>query len=513
MKISTSNGIEFFEAIEVKTVKELADKALLSNISTSVFKDGKRNIQNFEYADCIGLDIDNDNKKGTPTLSLIEAKKIFSNFKHVILATRSHNVEKHGVVAERFRVILFTDSPIVKANDFYSTWHWLKDQFPWIDNQCKDPSRFWFQHTEVLGLSEQGSVITPIRFTEPEKPTKDGRPVLPGERGKLSNQALQFLEFGVEEGSRNGTVYKVARDFQQALYDFEETEARILSALQRNEIFAQDFTESEARITIRSAYSKDAKHAPRLTDVKPRAFSYVRWGDILEAPDKEEDWVIHGLLLRGGMSVIVGMPKIGKTTLIRQMEKCVLRGEPFLDRKTAKGTIIHYSFDEKLKTSKKHYKTLGLTKNDPLILHFGTASNNDYVKELEEDLIKIKPAIAVVDTLFDMVDSEDVNNYGTVKRQLSIFSALAERTGCHIMFIHHTNKPNNNYRPGSGHSVLGSTAIFGSVDCCLIFERVNDSNLRTLAVEGRGVENLDGVQLRFNKDTQTYKIEAKQDDF
>lgn len=506
MKISISNGISEFDTIEVKTVEEIADKACKSNISTSVFKDGYRNIENFEHADIIGLDIDNDNKKGTPTLSLVEALKTFSGFKHLILSTRNHGVEKNGVTADRFRVLLFLEYPITRPDDFYATWYYLKAQFPWIDNQCKDPSRFWYEHKSVLSINETGDLITPIRYTEPEKPSVEARATLPGERGELSKQTLQFLEFGVEAGSRNGTVYKVAREFQQALYDYEEAESRILSALDRNNVLSSDFPESEAKIAIRSAFSKDAKHAPRLSEVKPRAFQYTRLGDLLDAPDTNEDWLVSGLLLKGGVSLVVGVPKIGKTTLVRQLEKAVLRGEPFLERKTWKGSIFHYSFDEKPKTAKRHYKKLGLNNADPMALHFGTAANQRYMAELEEDLLKHRPALVVIDTLFDMIDAQDVNSYAPIKKALTVFNSLAEKTNSHIMFIHHQNKPNQFYASGSGHSVLGSTAIFGSVDCLLVFEQVPREHVRKLSVQGRAIDDIGAIYLKFNRDKMVYEI-------
>jgi hypothetical protein len=503
---SPDNTSGFIE-VGVKTLAELGEVALKNTISTSTFKHGYRNKENFIKADFIGLDIDNDGKKGTPVLSLLDAKKIFQPFKHIILTSKSHGTEKNGIVGDRFRVILVLDYPITQAKDFYSTWFWLKEQFPAIDNQCKDPSRFWYAHKDVVSVNETGATILPVRYSEPEKPVKDGKSVLPGERGELSKHTLNFLEFGVEAGNRNGTVYKVARDFQQSLYEFEEAESRILSALDRNGVITSDFSEDEAKLAIGSAYSKDAKHAPRISEGKRRAFSYVELGILLETPDKEEDWLVKGLLLRGGLSIIVGAPKIGKTTLIRQLEKSILRGEPFLERKTFKGSIMHFSFDEKAKTSKRHYQALGLTKNDKMILHFGALDIPNYIKDLEDDILKYKPSLVVVDTLFDMVEVDDVNNYGPIKKALSVFSSLAERTDAHVLFVHHTNKPNPNFGRGSGHSILGSTAIFGSVDCCMIFEqKLQSPTIRLLSVKGRAVDDIGTLNLDFDKQKQTYFI-------
>ena len=81
------------------------------------------------------------------------------------------------------------------------------------------------------------------------------------------------------------------------------------------------------------------------------------------------------------------------------------------------------------------------------------------------------------------------------------------------MFIHHQNKPNQNYSKGAGTSVLGSTAILGSVDACLIFEKDIDSNLRTLNVQGRGVDDFSRMYLEFDKDKMYYKVTKKEINF
>jgi hypothetical protein len=509
MKLSISNDIVKFKTVEVETVKELAELACKSNISLSVFKDGKRNLDSFISTEMIGLDIDND-KEGTPSISVDEATEIFKNHSHVILATRNHNVEKNGVVAERFRVILFLEYPITSVNDYYATWHKIKDACPWIDSQCKDASRFWYQHKEVLSVQETGASVQVTKYVEPEK--KETRPALPGERGTLGKETLKFLEFGVGAGSRNGTTYKVARDFQQNMYTLEETEDRILAALDRNDVLGPDFTEAEARQAIGSAFSKDAKHAPRLEETKPRAFNYTSIGDLINQPDIQLEWIIDGLLFKGGLSIIVGGPKVGKTTLIRQLEKNVLRGESFLGRKVCKGSIMHFSFDEKARTAKEHYLKLGLTKDDPMSLHFGIAGNSNYLKELEEDLLRYKPTLVVIDTLFDMVNADDVNNYAVIKRALSYFNTLAERTNSHIMFIHHQNKPNANFSTSSGHSILGSTAIFGSVDCCIILEQAPNSERRSLAVKGRGVKSTAKIYISFDAVKMVYRLEDGPED-
>lgn len=507
MKISVSDSIDNFQTVDCSTVKELATLACQKNISTGIFKDGKRNIDSFLYAECIGLDIDNDNKAGTPQLTLAEAKQIFAGKKHLILTTRSHQKEKNGNVADRFRVILFLDTPITTAEDYYATWFKLKADYPAIDNQCKDPSRFWYRHGGIHSAG-QGELIKPVKYVAPVKQAPVTQEVSAGAKGELSKATLKLLEFGVEPGNRNGAVYKAAREFNQNLYTHEEAAERIVNALERNNVFDNDFTEEEVRLTIASAFKREAKHEPRLEETKPRAFTYAAVGELLDKADEKVEWVVDGILGKGCIALIVGEPKLGKTTLVRQLEKCVLRGDKFLDRTVTKGTVLHFSFDEKPRTAMHHYRKLGLTKDDPMNLHFGPATTEESRKDFEEDLMRLKPTLVVIDTLFDKIQVESVNDYGSIKRALSWYSDVADRTGSLILFVHHTNKPSKERGSGGGHSILGSTAIFGSVDCALIFERDKDNrDMRTIQVSGRGVEGFDKKVLKFDRVKQIYTID------
>lgn len=505
MKISVSDGIEFFSIAEPETLQQFAEIALEYNFSQGIFKNEKRNIANFERTDCIVMDVDNDGTENA-TLTIEEAKNAFGPFRHIILTSRSHQIEKSGQCADRFRVVLFLDTPIVRAEDYYATWYWVKDQFPAIDHKCKDPSRFWFKHKAIYSINEEGRLVTPIRYTEPEKPKKDGREALSGERGDLSKATLQFLAFGPQVGGRNDATYRAAKEFQQNLYTYQDAHTRILAALKLNDVIGGDFTEYEATIAVRSAYSKDAKHAARLEEVEKRAFNYISAKELLDEPDTQDDWLIKDLLLVGGTSLIGGAPKIGKSTLIRQAAICVARGEPFLGQPTKQGTVIHYSMDEKKKSVKRQYRTQGLTHEDPVILSFGNPKMRDYMKHLEEDIVRLKPVMVIADTLAGMTQVKDMNNYGELVSVLGAFNDIVERTGTHILFIHHANKPNQFSKKGSGDSILGSTGISGTVDTFLIFEQGDDSHARILTVKGRDVDDsaFDKTSLAFDRQTKCY---------
>jgi hypothetical protein len=73
---------------------------------------------------------------------------------------------------------------------------------------------------------------------------------------------------------------------------------------------------------------------------------------------------------------------------------------------------------------------------------------------------------------------------------------IARDTGCHILLVHHANK--GIPREG-GDSILGSTAIFGSVDCALIMKR--NEACRTIESIQRYGEDLPRTVLTFDVST------------
>ena len=66
-----------------------------------------------------------------------------------------------------------------------------------------------------------------------------------------------------------------------------------------------------------------------------------------------------------------------------------------------------------------------------------------------------------------MVRIRDGNDYAEVTRALEPLLMLARETGCHILTLHHSAKSE---REG-GDGILGSTALFGSVDTALVMKR------------------------------------------
>lgn len=486
-------------AISVPSLKKLSELICVKHYSLSTFLNSYRNKSNFLQAEAIGLDFDDG-------MSLEEAEEAFKDYAHIIAPTRSHGKDKNGVIADRFRVILLLDSPITDADTFEATWFSLANKFPKLDRSCKDASRFFYESQYIHAMREDGLKVEPVSPPpKPEKRTVDLATLPPGARGKLSKKSLAFLESGDigDEAGRNRATFMCSKDLQQNLYSYEEAEDLIMSALTENGTIAPSFTEQEVVTTIRSAYNTEAKHEPR---IKPKAFTLLKIGELYEKKS-EMEWLVKDLLSVGGVSLLSADPKAGKSTIARQLMREVARGGSFLDRGCKKGSVFYFAIEEQIGVLNTSFKRLGVTEADSIFVHVGDPMGDNTFDDFRELLLETKPALAVIDTMFDFLNVESENNYKEVKRELRRLRAVARETGTHIMCIHHNSKGMKDDTRRGNRAILGSTAISGGVDTIMVVE--TDNEVRKITTSGREINRFVQYPLAFNKLDNTYQLGEK----
>ncbi len=194
--------------------------------------------------------------------------------------------------------------------------------------------------------------------------------------------------------------------------------------------------------------------------------SLTRLSDLLAEPPETVAYVWGNTLPKGGLSILAAKPKIGKSTLARALALAVARGEPFLGRATNAGPVVYLALEEKRSEVAGHFERMGAI-DEAIYIHVGTAPQ----EALEAAIHKTGAVLAVVDTLFRLVRITDGNDYSQVTRALEPVLSLARTTGCHILLVHHAGKGE---REG-GDAILGSTALYGSVDTALMMRRRQDA--------------------------------------
>lgn len=238
---------------------------------------------------------------------------------------------------------------------------------------------------------------------------------------------------------------------------------------------------------------------PKNQDTQTGGMPLIKLSDLLKEPDELVPWLVDKTLPSGGFSVIAAKPKVGKSTIARNLALSVAKGEPFLDKPVSKGSVIYYALEEKKSEVKKHFQDMGADGTEDIYIYTG-GTPVDAIRQIREVVESIRPALIIVDPLFRLTKIKDGNDYAQVMTALEPLSRLARDTGAHVLCVHHSGKGDRQ----SGDSVLGSTAIFGSVDTLLIMKRLEA--YRTISSFQRYGDDLPETTLHFDKNSRTVEI-------
>lgn len=250
------------------------------------------------------------------------------------------------------------------------------------------------------------------------------------------------------------------------------------------------------------------KMAPEWEPPKEKisGFALTRLGDLLKESDESVSWLVSDMLPAGGFSVLAAKPKTGKSTLARNLALCVPKAVPFLGKETVKGPVLYLALEEKKSEIKRHFRDMGADGTEEIYIFAGSVPQ-EALKELRTATERHKPALVIIDPLFRLARVKDGNDYVQVTQALEPLLMLARETGTHVLCVHHTGKGDR----AGGDAVLGSTAIFSSVDTLLIMKRHDDC--RTLTSIQRYGEDLAETTLHFDKDSRVITLgQGKQEE-
>jgi hypothetical protein len=221
-------------------------------------------------------------------------------------------------------------------------------------------------------------------------------------------------------------------------------------------------------------------------------FKLISVSNILSEPEEEAEWVWEGVLPRGGMSIQVAKPKVGKTTTALGLAVASSRGEDFLGRSTAQAPVVYLALEEKKGEVKKRLASLCVT-DEPLHFHFGLAPKNA-IREIDALAVETGAGLIIVDTLQKLTRIKDLNDYALVTNTLEPLLAISRERNCHIMLLHHAGKTERT----DGDEILGSTALLGAVDTAIILKKREQG--RTFSTIQRYGENIPETVLILHPD-------------
>lgn len=199
--------------------------------------------------------------------------------------------------------------------------------------------------------------------------------------------------------------------------------------------------------------------------IKSKTLEPIPIANVLKFAEESVPWLIDNLLIQGGCSLLAAKPKVGKTTLSRCLALAVARGEQFLGQKAQKRNVLLLALEDRLSEVGRHFRSLGANDGDGVFI-LSEAPRN--APQLRDVIRRSDFGLVIIDTMvLGIRGLVDLNDYLQVSQAISPYVQLARETNAHIMFIHHLSKRERS----GGDQILGSTALFGSVDSVLILDR------------------------------------------
>lgn len=219
-------------------------------------------------------------------------------------------------------------------------------------------------------------------------------------------------------------------------------------------------------------------------------------------------WRCRPLAYGGGVTLIAGPPKAGKSTLAAQLQRCAETGEDFLGSwPVDPGPCLLVTEEGGVAVV---HKTSGLERLDVLDRRAALSAGLSYRQVLDviAEWADANPnGTAFIDTLAIWAEIENENDASQANRAVSLVTSLAQATDLAVVLIHHVRKAAGEH----GEAIRGSGAILATVDIAAEMSRVvSGSDERWLDVQGR-VISPERFLLGFDRTSMQYRLEDRSD--
>lgn len=224
----------------------------------------------------------------------------------------------------------------------------------------------------------------------------------------------------------------------------------------------------------------------------------------------ETKFVVDGLIPLGQarLSLLIGAPASGKSTLARQLLTCLAAGRPFLGRSVLKGACCLVSCEGTAQSLQTEFAALGYDAEHDSAIHllFDSGANLGEAKKVIAENPDV--VLLVVETLSDFLPKiADGNSTNDVKTALLRFNReitvpFSDRVA--VLGLHYTRK-----RPAQtlAESVLGSSEWRGKADTIIRVRQYSESDSRRIIEsENRVGTPIPPTFLEFNPLKQTSSL-------
>jgi hypothetical protein len=224
---------------------------------------------------------------------------------------------------------------------------------------------------------------------------------------------------------------------------------------------------------------------------------------LLDQPDVDDVWGWEHRLCIGGVALLAGKPKAGKSTFARAMAAAVAASISFCGSQTLKGGVWYLALEEHPDDIRRRFRLLVPEAGSDIRFFFGPVERG-LLSRLRDEAIRQRPVLIIVDTLQRLAQMSDTNDYAHTTNAMNPLLALARDSGAALLLLHHARKGE---AADPQDSIMGSLGITASTDCNLVLSR--SATHRTLWSRQRTGPDLEETVLVFDEETGSMSLGAR----
>lgn len=191
--------------------------------------------------------------------------------------------------------------------------------------------------------------------------------------------------------------------------------------------------------------------------------------------DASDKYIVDNIIARKSITLIVALPKKGKTALGLNLGICINEGIDFLENKVRKTNVVYYCNELSGKLIQERIKRLDIPCSNTMKFYEGTSyvDFDEFERIIKSD-VELGYEVFVVDT-FSKIKYDrkyNANDYNDTYEVMAKYYELIEKYGCTFIMMYHTKKDLS--IKSVNEKVIGSQALSGSVDTIIAINKSSE---------------------------------------
>ena len=240
----------------------------------------------------------------------------------------------------------------------------------------------------------------------------------------------------------------------------------------------------------------------------PGFMPVVSMEDIYGMVFSPKEWIIKGIL-RSGLYILAGAPKVGKSFLVGQIAYHVSTGRPLWGYPVHRSPVLYMALeDDHQRLQERMFRMFGVESTKDLYFSISAKNLREGLEEQIAGFVKDHPGtrLIIIDTLKKIrPGDDDTYSYARDYADITQLKKIADDNGICLLLVHHTRKKED--ESDAFNTVSGTNGLTGAADGSFIFakKRRTDSDA-VLQFTGRDLQD-QIFYLSKNRETLTWELD------